>query len=66
MTIIIGGWTPFMDYSDQTWYFNHIFKHFIKGPRLPVGRQGHSAGMLTDHGMARIICRNFCLRHVVV
>ena len=55
MTIIIGGWTPFMDYSDQTWYFNHIFKHFIKGPRLPVGRQGHSAGMLTDHGMARII-----------
>jgi len=49
VTIIIGGWTPFMDYSDQTWYFNHIFQNFIKGPRLPVGRQGHSAGMLTDH-----------------
>ena len=48
VTIIIGGWTPHTDYSDQTWYYNHKEKMFIKGPRLPLGRQGHAVGKLTD------------------
>ena len=48
VTIIIGGWTPFMDYSDQTWYFNHASQEFMTVPNMLEGRNSHSSGTITD------------------
>ena len=48
VSIIMGGSTNMVIYSDKTWYFNHASQEFQPGPNLLEARQLHSSGSVTD------------------
>ena len=52
MSILVGGTTlgTTLDtyQTDQSWYYNHEIEKFTDGPKLKIGRLGHSVGQITD------------------
>ena len=48
MSILVGGTTLDTYQTDQSWYYNHEIKKFTDGPKLKIGRHGHSVGQITD------------------
>ena len=48
VSIITGGRTSWINYSDKTWYYNHASQKFQPGPNLTEARTYHSSGSVTD------------------
>merc|ERR1712008_11211 len=50
MGILTGGVTSgATDYSDVTWYFDHVSQEFQQGPPLITERRRHASATLQDH-----------------
>ena len=47
-SIISGGRTSAVDYSDRTWYYNHDSQSFVVGPTLRHPRYLHGSSTVRD------------------
>ena len=49
-SILTGGNSYLLgEYTQETWYFNHVSKEFQRGPSLITGRSLHASATLQDH-----------------
>ena len=48
LTMVIGGWSPGIDLTAQTYYYNHVKGEWSNGPALNQARQSHAVGIVTD------------------
>ena len=48
LTMVIGGWSPEIGHSAQTYVYNHFKGEWSNGPALNQERHKHAVGIVTD------------------
>ena len=48
LTMVIGGWSPGIGHTAQTYEYNHVKGEWSNGPALNQERELHAVGIVTD------------------